>query len=1386
MDRSVLICSIFLTLTATATSKGVNFDGNEDVENATSSESLDTVLRSVPLVQGSDSNEKFSGKRSLLILMPSDDAKRPSRSDETECASPKSQKTKRCKALLRGNPRLQLVSLKPPNVASKHEANAEDRRAAIVEALRKKLRSGEYKLGAIRGRPPPKTSVIDDDKYVCYCREKSNPLSRKDAIPRQRLPKNKPERKNDNKKMLPDESRLQQKPIYAQRPPHPFLFERLPIRQPDNQRYLPGQRLPEGVNPIFQHGGVPYVPYIYHVDPQLAMLPGVNQAHSPTRISIPFNRIDDSLVGQRAPSSQRGSSAGTQGIGQQHCSPNVAAKHSQSAGQGIPASSAKTAKAMDTEKQNEQREESGENSDNNFQSVRLNSPEHPVEYESPASGVSSPDKDDLVSAANPKNEYGTTSSGTLDYSDIREVTSTSFTSKAYNENGDEIELPREPTSFNGFHPTSVGPMDSSPDGDQDRAVNLGSTLNNPTESPEGPVESATNAVTRIRNKENTGSSSLTEDDPVHANDDEEDAVVGESDPSWNQGASAIGDLHRNIENVKGSSEDNMNNPEEVIPPSSEVETVLISEGLAPADGSDATGNINHGVSPSADGFFTGDYSSESPEMEDNTAPLKDDHGADNLNSDKVMEKIAGQEGYQEGGRVNDPSMDGTVQSPNLNDDYTTNEDSSAGGDEETMGTPYPEKTTTIEDPSLPFCDNSLLQKSIKSVINNFAAGNLAETDGNGGGELVGSPADDLLQEIVEVPNLKSILSMPPIEHTVLDRVKNLLARVTGVPRMKFDGEWPTNVIRNSLRDTLAAAPSSKAELPENTVVEHQFRDGKWVTNLATLAPTSNEEVGAAPSALEKLRTDMRSLLRDPVVGLQAAKKPVVQNMILQSLRDNFNRENPASEQTLDDSFLQDALESELNLMEAENLENTTINTEEEPSEDLKDIDVNKFLEIARDEAGITQAPTSTMGDIQDTSVASTLGAQRNTEAQFADTSKTTDETQEYPKTNQQEAVFLGQPKGIEESLLELPTDSAEGEAVGHTSSVTESCDLVGATRHPKLTTYFETPSTVAYSVNKYPKTEEGTQTASTIPEEAQRSISPNPPRVSPGDRDETSIIDGTPKHISTTTEETVGLAMSTESPSKNSSPDYTYLGKISVKKNNPADDVHSLSDSELFYVGDGVKLPLEIRKLPDGSYGLSISRRVCEHLLNEKCPCCVPVNGSVVGTVRKPETEDGKPRRRRIAKRGTGRSISSREHTIDDSLQISMPVETFARRYNLSLNLEKVQAPWNFDETGKIDDPARNRGRSGEDKRHLLRDLFSVHGVPENGEPEVTPAPRSSRDSYENSDAINYKYRGQKGRNLGKYRYGRNIDRSVNERVEIVTDVLYWLRDMILDANNGS
>jgi len=229
---------------------------------------------------------------------------------------------------------------------------------------------------------------------------------------------------------------------------------------------------------------------------------------------------------------------------------------------------------------------------------------------------------------------------------------------------------------------------------------------------------------------------------------------------------------------------------------------------------------------------------------------------------------------------------------------------------------------------LPFCDNTLLLNSIRKVINDFALDARLTKTKDFDESILQKQGKNLLPEILQVPNLQNILSMPQIESMIVEKVKDVLSYVTAIPRRDFTNDWSHGVIKNTLHSILDALSDFHRKLPSMALEEHQFKDGQWKTNLVTLAPISDQKSIATS---ENLRKSIKDLLSSPAIASQTDRN-IVQNIIVQSVRNNLTNED--KDDKIDDSIsyaLNDILQTLKNSKDIDTLEksNEVISNEED-------------------------------------------------------------------------------------------------------------------------------------------------------------------------------------------------------------------------------------------------------------------------------------------------------------------------------------------------------------------------------------------------------------------------------------------------------------------------
>lgn len=232
---------------------------------------------------------------------------------------------------------------------------------------------------------------------------------------------------------------------------------------------------------------------------------------------------------------------------------------------------------------------------------------------------------------------------------------------------------------------------------------------------------------------------------------------------------------------------------------------------------------------------------------------------------------------------------------------------------------------------LPFCDNTLLLNSIRKVINDFTLDSRLTKTKDLNENILQTQGKNLLPKILQVPNLKNILSMPQIENTIVEKVKDVLSYVTAIPKRDFTNDWSHGVIKNTLHSILDALSGFHHKLPPMTLEEHQFKNGQWRTNLVTLAPILDQRL--SKGIPENLRESITDLLSSPAITSQI-DQDIVRNMVVQSVKNSLtNNENDK----MDDSIthvLNEVLQTLKNSKDINTLESSEVISDEEDMEDM--------------------------------------------------------------------------------------------------------------------------------------------------------------------------------------------------------------------------------------------------------------------------------------------------------------------------------------------------------------------------------------------------------------------------------------------------------------------
>lgn len=263
--------------------------------------------------------------------------------------------------------------------------------------------------------------------------------------------------------------------------------------------------------------------------------------------------------------------------------------------------------------------------------------------------------------------------------------------------------------------------------------------------------------------------------------------------------------------------------------------------------------------------------------------------------------------------------------------------------------------------------------------------------------------------------------------------------------------------------------------------------------------------------------------------------------------------------------------------------------------------------------------------------------------------------------------------------------------------------------------------------------------------------------------------------------------------------DAGYLGRLAPK--NPNAEIRSVGElvnSDLYYIGDGVRLPLTIKKLKDGSFALSISDKICEKR-GDKCPCCVPREGKILEEKRSNELEESGVHRRAVP--------DELEHHKRSTRSITMPVDEFVEKYNLILNLDDHESSL----THNVIQRDEKEQEFEEYNSDLVQRLKTIKDLPDDERASVLLSALKelvgkegynvldkelrSLKSREGDDDEEFRYGYQRDNPIldrietirklreemyeCKHKYQKDCDLAITQKTELLTMILYWIKDII-------
>ncbi|XP_012061129.1 PREDICTED: uncharacterized protein LOC105624375 [Atta cephalotes] len=733
---------------------------------------------------------------------------------------------------------------------------------------------------------------------------------------------------------------------------------------------------------------------------------------------------------------------------------------------------------------------------------------------------------------------------------------------------------------------------------------------------------------------------------------------------------------------------------------------------------------------------------------------------------------------------------------------------------------------------LPFCDNSLLLNSIRKVINDFTSNTRLTKTKDFDENILQTQGKNLLPEILQVPNLKDILSMPQIENTIVDKVKDVLSYVTAIPRKDFTNDWSHGVIKNTLHSILDTLSSFHHKLPPMMLEEHQFKDGQWKTNLVTLAPILDQNLSIATP--KNLREIIKELLNSPAIASQIDQN-IVRNIIVQSVRNNLSNDK--------DDKIDDLINHALNdiLQKSRKSKNS--------SEDIDTLEQSN--EIISDEADMDMI---NMQEIPTKNIVGAKDVEEEVNHTLNENILTTTTDKIDPLIILERIKFNLPPiKYYSPEILKYATNRIDDKNVEITTAPMNFIQKSSSNYAQDDMPLQNIAEIKDENEMEYLTTTDGNLISSTNGEEYKPtiiSLTDNILESQQQNLTENNIIkihevtteiqrtyakttyfktglsgdDNSKTNSSSLTDKITNIRINNDNENSNgnniikekqvivSSSKSSALFPSSIA----SDDISELQKSQLYYINDGVKLPLEIKRLEDGSYALLISKNVCEQILTRKCPCCVPLQGHIVRSSKNHQQEDMHATITNSEKKDQENILGKKnnEHHLwkpnnDNFAMISMPVIDFAKKYNLLLDFNEERA--DTENQSKIDKKLKlfeventnnvqnvnivQKINSENQGNPVLKEINISEKSKMNKEEEKSDKlldtvegnkifHEKGNKKFEATKLINNNYNVPENfrGNIGKpYRYQRNANYVENKGTELVKSMLYWLKGLFVD-----
>lgn len=587
---------------------------------------------------------------------------------------------------------------------------------------------------------------------------------------------------------------------------------------------------------------------------------------------------------------------------------------------------------------------------------------------------------------------------------------------------------------------------------------------------------------------------------------------------------------------------------------------------------------------------------------------------------------------------------------------------------------------------LPLCDNTLLLNSIRKAIDDFALDPRTKENSD--------ETQNALPEILRVSNLKNILSKPQIEDEIVERVKDILSASTSVSRRDFANDWSHSVIRNTLRSVVDAFHGIHQKL--SPVEKHETTDEM----VSSPVSTSNAPALNPGNLMLNISDQVTNKIKDPTIRdrlnsvfqmmRDAAKKEASKESVesdkeetsLRKTEDNSritkNKSatsgedfDPKEHKNVKNNNYQKAKilknnadilssyeysESLKNLSESVNLSEENVRIEEQiPNR------VEKQKENIGNRVSDEMRKTTNARDDEDETLKSSIVYQQ-ANSQSNHEVLTISAEQHLTENGDHDEKVAATPENSDASL-----DREQNEIVSE-----DATDVEDKTESSASTT---SSDNLIGNANR--ESQEESTSAVTYPDHIEPLI------ILERIRNKEPPIKYYPRESS---EDTTTIYNSDDNDRSVTNDAYSVQ---LFPSSSTSDDISELQKSQLYYINDDTKFPLEIRQMNDGSYALQFTKDICEHFLQKECPCCVPRTGHVIRSdqeeailtteKRDDDRENARANDNRVRKtmmrktRNTLKTQKLERRPSNDLETVPMSVTDFAEKYNLLLDFDNKE-----------------------------------------------------------------------------------------------------------------